>query len=329
MCFVCFVVKNSCPFVLIRGSLNRLEERIRTILVKRLVRPHERHQILRVREINDIVRVARYHLHHLYLLARHMKLHDWIVRPVRLPPDPPQLDQPFAMHHDELLVLRVVPVLPFCNTRLGYIDRELTAIKCADDLRETAAGVHVHRHIVDERLRRQVAQPRGVQLLHQRVAQHGHLQCPPERREAFDGLRQPAELALILDGHVAEAVALTVRVTAHRLNQLLHHVVDIDQRHLHRRVVDLYRQPIGDVVAERRDGGIVVWTAPLTEDVREAIYERLHAVFTTVVEEQFLASGLALAVFATRETAIRWPMPIRTSTMAMYQVHSSVSVPDA
>ena len=49
-----------------------------------------------------------------------------------------------AAHHHEFLVFRVMPMLPFRDTRPRYVHRELPPVCHADDLREAAPVIHVH-----------------------------------------------------------------------------------------------------------------------------------------------------------------------------------------
>ena len=118
--------------------LNFLEIGIRAIRIEALVAPHEGHQVLRLRQVDDIMRIARYHLHHLHLVAAHLEL-DHLLRA-----DFPHLDQAMAAHHHEFLVLRVMPMLPFCNARPRYVHRELPPVRRADDLRKATPVIHVH-----------------------------------------------------------------------------------------------------------------------------------------------------------------------------------------
>ena len=96
------------------------------------------------------------------------------------------------------------------------------------------------------------------------------------------------------------AAVLLARQCAYHL---VHEVVDVEQLHLHAAVVDLYGQVAGDVVAEGGDGAIVVGAAPLAKEVGETIDEHLRAGLLAILEHQFFARLLALAVFACAETA--------------------------
>ena len=53
---------------------------------------------------------------------------------------------------------------------------------------------------------------------------------------------------------------------------------------------------MGDVVAEGGDGGVVVGSAPLSEEVGEAIDEDFSSGFFGIVEEELLACFFAFAV---------------------------------
>ncbi len=87
-----------------------------------------------------------------------------------------------------------------------------------------------------------------------------------------------------------------VLLALQRQNHLVDEVVDVQQLEFDRRVVDLNRQPVGNVVAESRHGRVVVRAAPFAEEVREAVDEHLRSGFVGVVEEKLLSGLLALAV---------------------------------
>ena len=77
---------------------------------------------------------------------------------------------------------------------------------------------------------------------------------------------------------------------------LVDEVVDVKQFEFDRGVVDLNGQAVGDVVAEGGDGGVVVGATPLAEEVWKAVDKNFRSGFAGVVEEEFLAGFLALAV---------------------------------
>ena len=86
---------------------------------------------------------------------------------------------------------------------------------------------------------------------------------------------------------------------------LIYKVIDVEEFHFHTAVIDLYGEVVGDVVAKGGDGGIVIRATPFAEEVRETIDEHLGACILSVFEHQFLASFLALAVFACTETTCK------------------------
>ena len=129
------------------------------------------------------------------------------------------LDEPMAGNHDELLPLRVVPMLSFRDARLGNVDAYLTAIQRVYQFGKRPARIHVHLQI--------------------------------ENRLFFR-----------LDWEV-----------------------------------------IGDIVAERGDGRIIVRAAPFSVKVRETVDEYFRTGLLAVFEEKILAGFLAPAVFAVAETS--------------------------
>ncbi len=74
-------------------------------------------------------------------------------------------------------------------------------------------------------------------------------------------------------------------------------VVDVEQLEFDRRVADMNRKSIGNVVAESGYGRVIVGTAPLTEEVRETVYKYFRAGFRSIVEEKFFSGLLAFAIW--------------------------------
>ena len=83
------------------GRLHRLKEGVRPVGVEELVGPHERDQIFRVREIDDIVGITGKHVDGLGALAADFKFQNLLRSQL------PLLDQPVAGDHDEKLPLAV------------------------------------------------------------------------------------------------------------------------------------------------------------------------------------------------------------------------------
>ena len=58
-------------------------------------------------------------------------------------------NQTMPLYHNEDLVLAIVPMLAFCYSRLGDIDRNLSTIWCPDKLSEAATIINIHLIIKD------------------------------------------------------------------------------------------------------------------------------------------------------------------------------------
>ena len=86
-------------------------------------------------------------------------------------------------------------------------------------------------------------------------------------------------------------------------DHLVHQVIYVQQLQLNIGIVDLYRQAVGDVVAEGGHRAVVVRTAPLAVEVGEAVHQHPSAGLLRVLEKQFLAGSLAPAVLAVAEAA--------------------------
>src|SRR5690606_32925378 len=67
--------------------------------------------------------------------------------------------------------------------------------------------------------------------------------------------------------------------------QLFHHIIDIDERHVHRTVVYLYGKIMSHVVTESRYSAVVIGTTPFTKHIRETVYQHIRACLTTVFKQ--------------------------------------------
>lgn len=74
--------------------LHLLEERVRSLRIKHLVACHHGHEILRVRQVDDIMCPARNHIHSFDPIARHLELDGLAGHDVSL------LNQSVTMRHD-------------------------------------------------------------------------------------------------------------------------------------------------------------------------------------------------------------------------------------
>ena len=87
------------------------------------------------------------------------------------------------------------------------------------------------------------------------------------------------------------------------VDKFIDKVIDVEELHLHTAVVDLDGEVVGDVVTEGGDGRVIVRTAPFTEEVGESIDEDFGACLLGVLEHEFLACLLALAVLGGAEAS--------------------------
>ena len=213
------------------------------------------------------------------------------------------------MHHDELLPLAVVPVLPLGDAGLADIDGHLSAVLRVHKFRETAAVVHVHFQCVLKLVCREIGQIEREQFLGKRTFRH--LGQQQRRWLGFELLQQVDDLTqrdLVSGGHIAvvavfhrdrvQTVVLTVRfLTFQQIEHSLDKVVNVEEFQLRRAVVDRKRLVIRDCPAEGRYGGIIL-RAAVPHEIREAVDRHLHAVLFAILEEQFFPRQLALAVVA-------------------------------
>ena len=224
-----------------------------------------------------------------------------------------------------------MPVLALGNSRLGDVYTHLTAVKRVQEFRERASCIHIHLVVVDGFLLWEVREIGGHQLVAEATLWEGnHVDAVLVGcciGTLVDDVNDFTEGGLVGDWAVAVQVFFSTRIA--RITRiicrygiepvidtvvgfafeggyhLIYKVIDVEEFHFHTAVIDLYREVVGDVVAEGSDGGIVVGAAPLAEEVRETINEHLSTCLLAVFEHQFLASFLALAVFACAESTCK------------------------
>ena len=90
--------------------------------VKTFVRPHQRHQVFGIGQIDYVVSESGEHVNNLYFFAAHLKL-PHLVRAYL-----PFLYERASRHHYKKLPLAVVPMLAFSYARVGNVYRKLSAV---------------------------------------------------------------------------------------------------------------------------------------------------------------------------------------------------------
>ena len=280
-----------------------------TSRVEDLVAVHHCDQVLRLREVYDVVGVARKHNDALYPVAADL-VTEYLVRALFA-----HLYEAVAGDDDELLPLGVVPVLPLGDARPGDVDGHLTAAGGLHKFCEAAAPVGVHFKVEDRLLLGQIAQVGAQKPLREAVG--GHLrnhEGPGHVGESAEHVHDLAQFHMVGERGGAVAAVTTqdcidsvepaaVLPALKGQKHLVHQVVDVQQLQLHIRIVDMYRQAVGDVVAEGGHRAVVVRAAPLAVEVGEAVHQNPRAGLLRIFEEQLLAGPLAPAVPAVAEAA--------------------------
>lgn len=97
--------------------------------IKYLVRPHKCHKILSLTKINYIMCISRQHVYCLNFISAYFKFNRFILfTSLRVYTEFPLLNQSVPADYDEELPFGIMPVLALRNTRLTYVDRELSMI---------------------------------------------------------------------------------------------------------------------------------------------------------------------------------------------------------
>ena len=278
------------------------------VRVKNLVAGHHRYQIFSLRQVDDVVRPARYHMHGFNFFTGDLELHSLARIDVALS------YQAVARNDDEQLPLGVVPVLPLGDAGAADVDAHLTAVGGMHQFRERATVIHVHLQGILKLVRWQIGQVQGIQLLGKAAVRHlGHHKRGRLCLELLQQIHNLAECDLMRDGHAAvaavcfqngfHAVKFTVLLPAlEQIEHTLDEVVDVEQLKLGRAVVDGKRLIVGDRPAECADGAVVLGAA-VPHQIRKAVNRDLGTRFIGIVKEQLLARLFAAAVLAVAEAA--------------------------
>ena len=131
--------------------------------VEELVAIHDRNQVLRLAEIDDIMGMAGQHVNALDIITGYLKLNDFIRSQFAF------LNQAMSGNDDEELPLGIMPMLAFGDAGFGDIDADLTTIQCMHQFRETAAVIDIHLQRECYFLFRQVAEVGRVEFLGEAV----------------------------------------------------------------------------------------------------------------------------------------------------------------
>src|SRR5690554_1321518 len=117
--------------------LNMQEISIWMLRIKNLIHPHHRHHI-RVAQVLNVMSIPNGDINHLKLIARYKVLINLIL--VYLA----KANNTLAAHNKKLLILSVMPMFAFGNTRLRNIDRNLSAVRRLQELRERTPIIYIH-----------------------------------------------------------------------------------------------------------------------------------------------------------------------------------------
>ena len=287
----------------------RVEICVRTLPVEGFVAVHHCDEVLSLGKVDDVVGIAWKHDDTLYPVSADFVV-EYLVRAFLA-----ELDESVAGDDDEQFPLGVVPVLSLGDAGLGYVYGYLPAVEGVDKLCEAAPVVGVHVQVVYGLLLGQVAQVCAEQAFREAVGRHvryqeglRHVREPVKQVDYFSQLYvmrkrccAVASVGLYYGLHAVELAAVFPALQG--AYHFLHQVVDVEQFHVHVRVIDLDGKAVGYVVAECGHGAVVVGPAPFAVQVGETVDQHLRPCLPAVTEEQFFSGLLALAVFRCAETA--------------------------
>ena len=278
------------------------------VRVKDLVAGHDRHQIFRLGQIDDVVGPAGDHMDRLDLIPGNLKLHRFTGVDIAL------LNQSMTGNHNEQLPFGVVPVLALGDAGAADVDGHLAAVGGVDELGKGAPVVRVHFQGILELVGGQVGQVQGIQLLCKGAIGHlGHHEGGRLRLELLQQVHDLAQGDLVGHGDAAVAsvglqdglyaLELTVLLFAfQQVEHALHQVVDVQQFQFGAAVVDGERFIVGHGPTEGGDGAIVLGAA-VAHEVDETVDGHFSPGLLGVGEKELLPCLLAAAILAVAEAS--------------------------
>ena len=162
------------------------------------------------------MRITRNHLHDPDLFATYLIIDHRVIVAVFVFAHLAQLDQSVSVHHHELFVLRVMPVLALGDTRFGDIHRELPPVSSADNLREASPRIRIHLQVVSEPVGRKVRQIGRIEFLGKTVFRRvGNLQRFGHSPERMQQIYDPTQCNPVRCGDITE-IPVTVFIARKR-----------------------------------------------------------------------------------------------------------------
>ena len=141
--------------------LNYLKESVWLIGIEYLVAVHDGNEVFGVREVDDVMCVAREHVDGLNVVAVNFPFKDFTFGVIEVT----LLNKSVAFDDDKLLKLGVVPVLALGDARLADVDADLSCIEGMHQFCEAAAVIDVHLQREGGLLVGKVAEIGAVELL--------------------------------------------------------------------------------------------------------------------------------------------------------------------
>ena len=233
--------------------------------------------------------IARGDVHHLHHITRHLVLYDLFG------PDLPEPYDCLPLHHRELLVLRVVPVVSLGDGRVRDVHRELATFGSAYDLGERATLIRVHLQRVAEAILGEEGEVGRVERLLEGVPHIGNREGAPALLEGVQEVHDGLQCHRMDGGDDAEAIFLN-DLPLQGVGEFTEHIIDIDKSQNCIGVIDLDGKIPGYIVAEGCHGTIVVGPGPFAEDIGKAVEEEIDTILFCIPDEQLLPRLLAPAI---------------------------------
>ena len=249
------------------------------VWIEDLVAVHYCYEVFGVGEVDDVVGVAWKHVNSLDLVTRHLKVEDFIRA------YPSLLNQATAAHYDEELPFGIVPMLAFGDAWLADIDRYLTTVQCVDKFSKRTSVVNIHLQWERDFLFWKITEICAVEFLCKRVLwdlrDHESLWLVCEAVDKVNDLTKGDFVGYWAVAVTAERFFASLRMTVEKLrmtvrrlarndswnyiysvvitamfitlessNHFVHEIIDVKKFHLHRTIIHLDWEVVGDVVAE-------------------------------------------------------------------------------
>lgn len=233
--------------------------------------------------------VARRYIHHFQLVSGNRVSYHFGAA------DPSESDYALTANDQELFILGVVPMITLGDARLGNIDRHLSPVSSFNEFGERPPTVDIHLQWIAETVMRQITQIRTMEFFCEWIRHIGDAEVFPALLEGENQLCNLTKGDSMYRLNMAKSIR-RARLAIQCVYEVIDDIVNINQIQRYGWIVDRNRKTIGNVIAKSGNGAVVVWSTPLSEDIRQAVDIHWSSALPAIGENGILGLTLANSV---------------------------------